>query len=199
MEQLRQTTSLALSARGARCCRRIRRILGIPDAPRRRALASGFVAGSIVVAIVVLMFVLNACSQTTNPRQKKDEPTTQSVTEEDLKPATDEYRIAKKDLIAVSLNDLQAIGAETVKQSRVRETGDNLASAHRPGACRGQDGIGTGAEHRQCLPGCGLLEARDRPRQHPGGTGANVRHSRRCKAAGTIRHSETAISVCSMR
>src|SRR5437762_1013810 len=124
MESLRQSPALALSARGGALLPRIRRILGLPDAHRRRALASGLAAGSIVVAIVVSLFVLNACSSTSQPTDKKPGPTTYSVTEDDLKPGPpQDYQIGKNDLVQVSIMDLQALGTETVKQARVSESG----------------------------------------------------------------------------
>jgi protein involved in polysaccharide export with SLBB domain len=79
MESLRQSPALALSARGGALLPRIRRILGLPDAHRRRALASGLAAGSIVVAIVVSLFVLQACSSATEPASKDHAPTTQKA------------------------------------------------------------------------------------------------------------------------
>ncbi len=46
------------------------------------------------------------------------------ITDEDTKVIASDYTIGKSDLIQVTIQDLQAIGAETVKQARVSESGN---------------------------------------------------------------------------
>ena len=58
-----------------------------------------------------------------------DEPASEftnsvEITPEDMVATPSDYTISKTDLIAVTINDLQALGTETVKQTRVSESGN---------------------------------------------------------------------------
>ena len=123
MESLRQSPALALSARGGALLPRIRRILGLPDANPHRRFFSSLAGSLVVVAVVMSLFVFQACSSTKPTADSTTEPASTAITPDDLVAEPGDYRIGKNDLIQVTITDLQAVGVETVKQVRVSEDG----------------------------------------------------------------------------
>ena len=130
---------LAPAATGANLTARVRRVLRLPPARRRPSRIRSLAAAIVALSCVALpLFV--AAQQKTEPaapaatttmsgtvtitgKLSTAAPEPTPILPEDLKEVVEDYRTGPGDLLGVSIADLVAPGAETVKQARVSETG----------------------------------------------------------------------------
>jgi protein involved in polysaccharide export with SLBB domain/beta-lactamase regulating signal transducer with metallopeptidase domain len=118
---------VAMSARGGSLVRRIRRLLGVEE-PRRAAPAAGILAICCVASLLAAARLGAAPDAPPSDKAATADASDAAVgdgppLEEDLVPDTGDYRIGGGDLLSVTISNLQGPGVETVKQTRVPNSG----------------------------------------------------------------------------
>ena len=129
LEERRGTIGhLAAAATGGDLLARVRRILKLPPARQRISMRS-LAAAALAIACLALPLLVNAQQKDDKPADKS--PTTapaggeeiSPITPDDLKVPVEDYKIGPGDLLNVSITDLVGPGVETVKSTRVTDSG----------------------------------------------------------------------------
>jgi beta-lactamase regulating signal transducer with metallopeptidase domain/protein involved in polysaccharide export with SLBB domain len=127
--------NLALAANGGRLISRVRRILNMPT-PARQSRIRSLAAAGVALACMLMPLILServtaqtpSTPTTTSPAAntdgKEEFKDISPIEPADLVANQEDYKISPDDLLNVSISDLVGAGVETVKSTRVSETGN---------------------------------------------------------------------------